>query len=259
MSKNNEIWKPILVNNKKTDLPFVVSNKGEYGFKKADGEIEVRVKKIKSGSVRHRLRVGGKEQTLSLAKMVATAFVKKSSAKQTAVIHLDHDYTNNNPSNLKWVTIKEHRNHIDKSPSTILSREKKAFTKSVHSRVLNEKSATELKKMIWNPKRKLSYKQLAEKFGVSEMQIYRIKKGELWFHIKVENEPENDRYKQNLKNIAYQEKLKGAGKVKVIKKTIIKKDDGKRLAEKLTENKKEKKKKKKFDKKDKKSKKKNRK
>ena len=219
MSKNNEIWKPILVNNKKTDLPFVVSNKGAYGIKKTNGEIEVRVKKIKSGSVRHRLRVGGKEQTLSLAKMIATAFVKKSSAKQTAVIHLDHDYTNNHPSNLKWVTTKDHRAHIDKSPSTILARTKKAFTKSVHSRVLNEKSATELKKMIWDPKRKLSYKQLAEKFGVSEMQIYRIKSAELWFHIKVENEPTNARYEQNLKNIAYQVKLKETGKTKEIKDT----------------------------------------
>ncbi len=210
MSKENEIWKPVLVNNKKTNLPFVVSNKGAYGIKKANGEIEVRVKKISNGAVRHRLKVGAKEHTLSLAKMVASAFVKRSSAKQTSVIHLDYDYTNNQASNLKWVTSKEHQIFINKSPNTILAREKKAYTKSVHSRVLNEKSATQLKKMIWDPKRKLSYKQLADEFGVSEMQIYRIKKGELWFHIKVENEPLNPRYEKNLKNIAYQEKKKHA-------------------------------------------------
>lgn len=207
MSKNNEIWKPILVNNKPTDLPFVVSNKGAYGLKKANGGVDVRIKKIKNGNVRHRLRVGGKEQTLSLAKMIATAFVKKPTPKHNSIIHIDHDYTNNHPSNLKWATSKEHRTHIEKSPNTILAREKKAFTESVHSRVLNEKTATDLKKMIWDPKRRLSYKQIAEKFGVSEMQIYRIKNGELWFHIKVENEPENERYKQNLKNIAYHKKL----------------------------------------------------
>lgn len=209
MSKENEIWKPVLVNNKKTNLPFVVSNKGAYGIKKANGEIDVRLKKISNGAVRHRLKVGAKEHTLSLAKMVASAFVKKLSAKQTSVIHLDYDYTNNQASNLKWVTSKEHQIFINKSPNTILAREKKAYTKSVHSRVLNEKSATQLKKMIWDPKRKLSYKQLADEFGVSEMQIYRIKKGELWFHIKVENEPLNPRYEKNLKNIAYQEKKKG--------------------------------------------------
>ncbi|MDX2172582.1 MAG: hypothetical protein SFY56_05635 [Bacteroidota bacterium] len=239
MSKNNEIWKPILVNNKPTDLPFVVSNKGAYGLKKANGDIEVRIKKIKNGNVRHRLRVGGKEHTLSLAKMIATAFVKKLSAKHSSIIHIDHDYTNNHPSNLKWATSKEHRTHIEKSPNTILARKKKAFTKSVHSRVLNEKSAAELKKMIWDPKRKLSYKQLAEKFDVSEMQIYRIKKGELWFHIKVENEPENERYKQNLKNIAYHEKLKS----KEIKETKGKEKNKKMKGIKEIEKKKGKKKK----------------
>jgi hypothetical protein len=247
MSKNNEIWKPILVNNKPTDLPFMVSNKGAYGLKKANGDIEVRIKKIKNGNVRHRLRISGKEQTLSLAKMIATAFVKKSSPKHSSVIHLDHDYTNNNASNLKWATLQEHKSHINKSPNTILAREKKAFTKSVHSRVLNEKSATDLKKMIWEPKRKLSYKQLAEKFGVSEMQIYRIKNGELWFHIRVENEPENERYKQNLKNIAYHEKLnskeKKSDSSKKNKKKEAKKAKG--LEEKKGKKKKDKKSKKK--------------
>ena len=48
-----------------------------------------------------------------------------------------------------------------------------------------------VKKLIWDPKRKLTYKQIAQKYKVSEMQIYRIKSGELWFHVKVDNEPEN--------------------------------------------------------------------
>ena len=39
--------------------------------------------------------------------------------------------------------------------------------------------------MIWDPKRKLTHKQLAEKFGVSEMQLHRIKSGENWGHINV--------------------------------------------------------------------------
>ena len=92
------------------------------------------------------------------------------------------------------------------SPKSILAREKKAITKSTHSKVLNEKSVASLKKMIWDPKRKLSFKQLAEKYGVSEMQIYRIKTGEFWYHVKVDNEPLHAKYKQNLKNISYQEK-----------------------------------------------------
>lgn len=236
MSKTNEIWKPILVERKKPDLPYIVSSKGAYGIKKANGDIDVRVKKVKYGNERHRLIINGKERRFTLAKLVATAFVKKSSSKQDFVIHLDHDYTNNDSSNLKWATAQQHKAHVNKSPNTIISREKKAYTKSVHSRVLNEKSATKLKEMIWNPKRKLPYKQLAEKFGVSEMQIYRIKKGELWFHIKVENEPENERYVRNLENIAYHEKLKDKksdspkkNKKKEVKESKGKKKKGKKL------------------------------
>jgi transcriptional regulator with XRE-family HTH domain len=39
--------------------------------------------------------------------------------------------------------------------------------------------------MLANPKRKLTYKQLAEKYGVSEMAITRIKRGENWGHVKI--------------------------------------------------------------------------
>ncbi len=241
MGKNNEIWKSVLVNSKKTNLPLIVSSSGLYGIKKPKGEVEVRVKKIKNGNVRHKIRVGKTAYSLSLAKIVATAFVKKSNAKQSMIIHKDYDYTNNSASNLKWVTPKEHRAHSNKSPNTLLARKKKAFTKSVHNRVLNEKSVVELKKMIWDPKRNLSYAQLAKKFGVSQMQIYRIKSGEIWFHVKVENEPLNARYEENLKNIAYQQKNKLLNK-----KDIKKKDkDVKGLKDKKKKDKKRKKLKKK--------------
>lgn len=112
----------------------------------------------------------------------------------------------------------EHRAHTTNSPASILSRKRKAITKSTHSKVLNEKSVRELKTKIWDPKRKLSFKQLAEKYGVSEMQIYRIKSGEFWYHIKVENEPVHAKYKQNLSNIAFQEKAAAKTKAKAPKK-----------------------------------------
>jgi DNA-binding Xre family transcriptional regulator len=35
-----------------------------------------------------------------------------------------------------------------------------------------------------DPKRKLTFKQLAEKYGVSEMTLYRIKSGENWGKVK---------------------------------------------------------------------------
>ena len=69
--------------------------------------------------------------------------------------------------------------------------------------------------MIWDPKRKMSFKKIAEKFGVSEMQIYRIKSGEFWYHIKVDNEPVHPKYKQNLANFL---KLEQSSKKSIKKK-----------------------------------------
>jgi hypothetical protein len=55
-------------------------------------------------------------------------------------------------------------------------------------------------------------KQIAEKFGVSEMQIYRIKRGEIWFHIKTKNEPDTKKYLSYLKNKS--KKLDDSGNAK---------------------------------------------
>lgn len=206
MSHTKEIWQPTKIQGKKTDLPLFVSNNGAYGIKKSNGEIDVKIRKIKHGNERVRIRVQKKQVVISLAKLIGEAFVKRTSSKQTMITHLDYDYTNNKPSNLKWVTPREHREHTKNSPNTLASIKNKAFTKSFTAKVLNEKQVIAIKKMIWDPKRKLSYKKLAEKYNVSEMQIYRIKSGELWFHIKVENEPLRAKYKQNLKNIALKEK-----------------------------------------------------
>jgi len=41
-----------------------------------------------------------------------------------------------------------------------------------------------IKDSISNPRRKLTYKQMAEKYGVSEMTLYRIKSGENWGRVK---------------------------------------------------------------------------
>ena len=49
---------------------------------------------------------------------------------------------------------------------------------------LNTNQVSAIKKTIADPKRKLTYKQLAEKYDVSEMTLYRIKSGENWARVK---------------------------------------------------------------------------
>lgn len=205
MSNKKEIWKAISIEGKKPTVPYMISNHGRFGVL-VDGKVEVRHFKPTAGNYRYNTRQNGKNKAIFLYKEVAKSFLKKPSAKYKYIIHKDHDYLNDHMDNLKWATREEHRAHTAHSPRSVLAREKKAITKSTHSKVLNERTVTTLKRMIWDPKRKLSYKQLAEKFGVSEMQIYRIKTGEFWYHIKVENEPVHAKYKQNLSNIAFHKK-----------------------------------------------------
>ena len=205
MSNKKEIWKPITVDGKKPNVPYVISNHGRFGVMQ-DGKVEVRHFKPTAGTYRYNTRLNGKNKAIFLYKEVATAFIKKPSPKHKYVIHKDHNYLNDHVSNLKWATASEHRMHTASSPKSLLARKRRAIKVSSHSKVLSEKSVTKLKTMMWDPKRKLSFKQLAEKFGVSEMQIYRIKSGTFWYHIHVPHEPIHAKYKQNLSNLAFHEK-----------------------------------------------------
>ncbi len=211
MSSKKEIWKPILIDGRKPTVPYMISNFGRFGVQKGGSSgVEVRRFKPSGGYYRYNTRQKGNNKAIFLFKEVAKAFLKKASPAQKFIIHKDHNYLNDKVENLKWATASEHRAHTAQSPNSKKARENRAIQKSSHSKLLNEKSALALKTMIWDPKRKLSLKQIAEKFGVSEMQIYRIKNGEFWYHILAEHEPLNEKYKLNLRNLEKQGKRKKA-------------------------------------------------
>ena len=207
MSSKKEIWKPILIDGHKPTVPYMISNFGRFGVQKDKGDgVELRRFKPSGGYYRYNTRQNGNNKAIFVFKEVAKAFLKKPSPKHKFIIHKDHNYLNDKVENLKWATASEHRAHTAQSPNSKKARENRAIHKSRHSKLLNEKTALALKTMIWDPKRKLSLKQIAEKFGVSEMQIYRIKNGEFWYHIRAEHEPLSEKYKQNLKNLQKLEK-----------------------------------------------------
>lgn len=202
MSSKKESWKPINKATTVNKVQYMISSHGRFGVRTEAGKVAVRNLKPIDGTYRYNARINGKSKALFITKEVAIAFVKKTSNKHVRVIHNDHNFLNNHIDNLKWVTISQHRKHTLNSPKVVAKRKRRAIIKSVHAQVLNEKKVIALKKMMWDPRRKISFKKLAEKFGVSEMQIYRIKSGEFWYHLKVENEPIHPKYKQNLANIS---------------------------------------------------------
>ncbi len=112
-------------------------------------------------------------------KLVAETFIEKTDEAQKYVIHLNYDKTNNNVWNLRWVTKKEKEEHQYKHP-----RYATRYGRIVNAK-LTEGRVRMLKKKLFDPNRKTRLKMLAKQFGISEMQLHRIKTGENWGYVKV--------------------------------------------------------------------------
>jgi hypothetical protein len=205
-SNDKELWKQIPLPKGSTTRNYAVSTHGRLAS--FDGNMNDKlILKLhnSSGFPRIGVNINGKSKAIFPHHAIGAVFIKKHNPKCKYVIHLDHNKENNHISNLKWATPKEQIEHNKKSPHVLKAIKNKVYTGGT-AKKLNEKKVVALKKEIWNPKRKLTMKQLAEKYGIAEMNLYRIKSGELWFHVHVEGEPLHAKYKQQLKNIELKEK-----------------------------------------------------
>ncbi len=121
-------------------------------------------------------------KTIYLYRAIADLFLPKP-PDATNVIHIDHDKTNDHYTNLKWVPRDVMLAHALKSPKNIERYAKRRITPPISK--LNSTQVIRLKKRLADPNRKTRMKMLAKEFGISEMQLYRIKSGENWGHIKI--------------------------------------------------------------------------
>ncbi len=123
-------------------------------------------------------------------KAVAELFLEKPADKSKKfIIHLDFDKENNNIENLAWANQAELTNRQMKHPKVILNEFKKQFTEqkpNVKGSKLNEYDVLFIKNKL--EKGGITIKKLAHQFGVSDMQIHRIKTGENWSHVKTVSE-----------------------------------------------------------------------
>ena len=110
-------------------------------------------------------------------RLVAELFLDKPRDDQKFVIHLDNNRQNNYYKNLRWVSEPEKRAHQDKMDPGWSSRGNYG-TRKYHK--LTETQVKRIKKKINDPNRKTRMKMIAKQFGISEMQLYRIKSGENW-------------------------------------------------------------------------------
>lgn len=181
----SENWKPLQFPGwKELRKKYAVSNHGRVA---SFGEDIYTDGQLLSGSLTTgyrslNLHRPNNKGTLYIHREIARIFCKKPSTKHQFVIHLNYNKIDNKSSNLKWATLSEVSSHQQKSPAKVAY--KKVQANRASGLKLNTNQVSAIKKAISDPKRKLTYKQLAEKYDVSEMTLYRIKSGENWARVK---------------------------------------------------------------------------
>jgi len=129
-----------------------------------------------------RKRLKGKYFAVLLHRLVAKHFLPKPTAKQKFIIHLDHDKENNKYTNLRWATQPEVTEHNKKNPLVKAALKERRENHNVAWSKLNEAKVRKIKELL---KQQKTLKAIAAKYGVSDMQVHRIKTGENWGHVKL--------------------------------------------------------------------------
>lgn len=181
----NEIWKPLqfpgwkLLRNR-----YALSSHGRIASYKDDVAEDG---KLLNGSLTTGYRTlnlhrPDNKGTLYIHREIAKLFLKRPSAKHQYVIHVNHNKLDNHSKNLKWATLEEMITHQQKSPAKVAYKKKQA--NKTTGLKLNAGQVKKIKDVLNSKNRSITIRRLAEKYGVSEMTMYRIKSGENWGRVK---------------------------------------------------------------------------
>jgi hypothetical protein len=183
----NESWISVAFQSETKSCDYAISN---YGRIKSVNKSTGKEAFLKGAIVNRGLRILNvklKDNATGYAyihKFVAEYFVEGQSTDQNCVIHTDFDKNNNKWNNLKWVTEKEWKEHVKKSPVYQKGREKR-----MKNYKLTETKVKMMKKMLVNKQNKR--KIIARKFNVSESLVRRIEKGEYWSQVTIDDKNQN--------------------------------------------------------------------
>ncbi|SDB50419.1 NUMOD4 motif-containing protein [Flavobacteriaceae bacterium MAR_2010_188] len=170
----NEKWKEIQFDDKIADNEkFKISNYGRVINCKGEKEFLPTESTINGyRNIPLKQKANGKSTSRYVHKLVAEHFLEKGDGE--FVIHLDYNKTNNRIDNLRWATKKEKEKHQFSNPAYLTEPRKRTHAK------LTENKVRLIKRKINDPNRRTRLKMIAKQFGISEMQLYRIKTGENW-------------------------------------------------------------------------------
>lgn len=186
----NEEFREITIEHK-LRLRYAISNKGRL----ISFEDDIKIGRVLKGRLTDGYRVfnykifkDGKisNKHLFYFKLVAQYFIPKTSEEQTYVLHLDRIRDNDDHRNLRWATKAEMLEFSRNSPFVKESQRRVTeHNLKADGRKLTVTKVMLIKKILARPEQKTRLKMIAKQFGVSEMQIRRIKSGENWGHIKI--------------------------------------------------------------------------
>jgi hypothetical protein len=189
-----EIFKEIVLEDK-LRMRYAISNYGRLvSFAENIEEGRILKGSVTEGYRLFRYKLFKRKKILNkhkfICRLVAEYFLEKKSEEQTQVLHLDHNLSNDFATNLKWATKEEMYQHHRTSPKVKLA--KVVSTKRIveynrkrEGAKLTTTQVMLIKKILENPNRKTRMKIIAKRFGISEMQLYRIKSGENWARVKI--------------------------------------------------------------------------
>ena len=174
----NEVWKEVeFEESVSAELRYKISNLGRVIKITESGE-ELQDKKYGNGYEIIRIKLkNGVWSSRYTHKIMAELFLKRKEG-QDFVIHLNYDKKDNRLENLKWATRREKEIHQFSNPEN-----KNIIRKLPSHAKLTETKVKFIKRKIFDPNRRTRLKMIAKQFGISEMQLYRIKTGENWGHV----------------------------------------------------------------------------
>lgn len=185
----DEKWRPVWFENIHPEEKYEVSNYGRirrWKEKHQQWKVLSTSNQRKDGTGYHYFRFKGDDnqlRTKSVHRLVALAFVSKPSPDHDFVCHKDFNKGNNNVDNLKWLTRGELVKHNQKNPKVIAGQ--KRTIGLVRRAKLTESDVIRLKKKLQRGKTKMQ--TLAKEFGITVVQVNRIRKGENWKHITIDD------------------------------------------------------------------------
>ncbi len=180
----NEIWKPLhfdgstVLRNR-----YALSSAGRIASYKED---VLEDGKLLNGSLTTGYRTlnlhrPDSKGTLYIHRELARLYLKKPSVKHKFVIHKNHNKLDNGVKNLQWATLGEMIEHQQTSPAKLAYKKRQANRNT--GLKLTASQVKKIKDQLHSENRRLTIKQLAEKYEVSEMTLYRIKSGENWARV----------------------------------------------------------------------------